>query len=103
MLEFDLGTGLFTEHKLQKHLTLKNNKGQMLPLTSVITTKNIVGPAGIYLQILISFDGICHSIDNVTNNTAVNTCLLLHGRYHSQIDLLDGKTVQRGIQQHIQL
>ena len=27
MLEFDLGTGLFTEHKLQKHLTLKNNKG----------------------------------------------------------------------------
>jgi EAL domain-containing protein (putative c-di-GMP-specific phosphodiesterase class I) len=27
MLEFDLATGLFTEHKLQKHLTLKKNKG----------------------------------------------------------------------------
>ena len=55
--------------------------------------EDIVGAAGIDLQILLRPNGLGHRVNDLADDSSVDTCLLLHHRYHGQIDLIDGQAV----------
>ena len=55
--------------------------------------ENIVGAAGIDLQILLRLNGLGYRGDYFPHDMAVNSRLLLHNGYHGQVDLVDGQPV----------
>ena len=65
-------------------------------------TIGIVGPKRMdydkVVETLLRTDGLGHRVNHPAHNIAVDPRLLLHDRYHGQVDLVNGETVQVGIQ-----